>query len=216
VYEQLVETAMQGATGVLWLLVILSLLSVAIMLERAWFFWRRRVDIGALSEGLWQGGSSADRQEAAGRAPLPLEIAVAAAGLRHLGDDRDRCAAAMESERARLQGEYERNLAFLGTLGNNAPFVGLFGTVLGIMRAFHDLGATPSALGTQAVMRGISEALLATAIGLLVALPAVFAFNYFQRRLRTVLGNAERLAHLILGRVGDLASDDAGESDHGR
>ena len=67
---------------------------------------------------------------------------------------------------------YEKRLAFLGTLGNNAPFVGLFGTVLGIIRAFHDLAG--SALqGTQAVMAGIAEALVATGVGLLVALPAV-------------------------------------------
>ena len=72
-------------------------------------------------------------------------------------------------------------LAFLGTLGNNAPFVGLFGTVLGIIRAFFDLAAHPGASGAGTVMAGITEALVATAVGLFVALPAVVAFNLFQR-----------------------------------
>ena len=83
-----------------------------------------------------------------------------------------------------------------GTLGNNAPFVGLFGTVLGIIKAFHDLGATGAkgAAIQQTVMAGISEALVATAVGLAVAIPAVVAFNVFNRWLK----NAHR-AHQRAG-----------------
>jgi len=76
-------------------------------------------------------------------------------------------AAVVESQRI----QYERGLAYLGTLGSNAPFIGLFGTVMGIVRAFHDLARSSAALGTQAVMAGIAEALVATAVGLLVAIP---------------------------------------------
>src|SRR5213075_466177 len=75
---------------------------------------------------------------------------------------------------AREKPQYERFLSFLGTLGANAPFIGLFGTVLGIIKAFHDLGQT-GAKGSaiqQTVMAGISEALVATAVGLAVAIPA--------------------------------------------
>ena len=78
---------------------------------------------------------------------------------------------ALAAERPR----YERFLSLLGTLGNNAPFIGLFGTVLGIIKAFNDLGAV-SLKGSaiqQTVMTGISEALVATAVGLAVAIPAV-------------------------------------------
>ena len=74
----------------------------------------------------------------------------------------------------------ERNLNFLATIGSNAPYIGLFGTVLGIMKAFNDLSTTPEA-GQQTVMAGISMALLATAAGLWVAIPAVMAYNYFQK-----------------------------------
>jgi biopolymer transport protein ExbB len=93
----------------------------------------------------------------------------------------------------------ERRLTFLGTLGNNAPFVGLLGTVIGIVQAFHQL--EQRGLGGSAsseVMGAIAEALVATAIGLAVAIPAVAAFNYFQRRIKTTLGNAEALEHLVL------------------
>jgi biopolymer transport protein ExbB len=96
-------------------------------------------------------------------------------------------------ERERL--EYERRLAFLGTLGNNAPFVGLFGTVLGVIRAFFDLARNPAATGSGAVMAGISEALVATAVGLFVALPAVVAYNLFQRGLRRATQRATALGH---------------------
>ena len=93
---------------------------------------------------------------------------------------------------ARSRIEYERRLAFLGTLGNNAPFVGLFGTVLGIIRAFADLAGNPDAAGSGTVMAGISEALVATAVGLFVALPAVVAYNFFQRALRRATQRAQR------------------------
>src|SRR3954464_12253293 len=97
-------------------------------------------------------------------------------------------------EKRRLQ--YEQGLFILGTLGNNAPFVGLFGTVLGIIRAFADLSMSNKA-GAQTVMAGISEALVATAVGLFVAIPAVLAFNVFQRLLKRVIGRSNALAHAI-------------------
>jgi len=126
-----------------------------------------------------------------------MEAAVARACLTGAADGvaaaEERKAAAVERERAR----YEQRLAFLGTLGNNAPFVGLFGTVRGIIRAFHDLAG--SALqGTQAVMAGIAEALVATAVGLMVAIPAVIAFNYFQAKVRKTSGKIDAVAQMVL------------------
>jgi biopolymer transport protein ExbB len=91
----------------------------------------------------------------------------------------------------------ERGLAYLGTLGNNAPFIGLFGTVLGIIRAFRDLSSN-TIEGSQAVMAGIAEALVATAVGLLVALPAVALFNAFQRYIKRKLAGADALARVLL------------------
>lgn len=79
--------------------------------------------------------------------------------------------------------DMEKYTGILATIGSVSPFIGLFGTVLGIMRAFHDL-STASAMGPSIVSAGIAEALITTAAGLFVAVPAVIAYNYFARRIR--------------------------------
>lgn len=99
----------------------------------------------------------------------------------------------------------ERSLIFLATTGNITPFIGLFGTVWGIMDAFHSIGMTGSA-NLGAVAPGIAEALITTAAGLAVAIPGVIAYNYFLNRIKTAatrmdlfglefLGTAERIVH---------------------
>ena len=111
---------------------------------------------------------------------------------------------AMASARMRERLALEKHLGILGTLGNNAPFIGLFGTVLGIIKAFADLARNQGG-GAAVVMAGIADALVATAVGLLVALPAVVAFNIFQGRIRRTMGRVDLLAHLVLtGASGDL------------
>jgi biopolymer transport protein ExbB len=95
--------------------------------------------------------------------------------------------------------EIEHGLTILATLGANAPFIGLFGTVLGIIQAFGALGSSQSTGST--VMVGISEALVATAVGLFVAIPAVIAFNLLSRRLRVVITNCEALRDIYIARL---------------
>ncbi|MCX5716204.1 MAG: MotA/TolQ/ExbB proton channel family protein [Candidatus Omnitrophica bacterium] len=90
----------------------------------------------------------------------------------------------------------ESRLALLGTLGANAPFIGLFGTVLGIIHAFHNLAMNAKG-GPSIVMAGISEALVATALGLFVAIPAVAAYNYFVRYIRKIMVSSENFARLV-------------------
>ncbi|HXT95471.1 MAG TPA: MotA/TolQ/ExbB proton channel family protein [Polyangia bacterium] len=187
-----------GSSWILYLLLGLSLAAVAIMLDRIWFFVQERTPHAALAAALAQlgkSGAAAALAKLAGK--RSMEAAVARACLAHAADGvaavEERKAGAIEEERVR----YERRLAFLGTLGNNAPFVGLFGTVLGIIRAFHDLAGS-SLQGTQAVMAGIAEALVATGVGLLVALPAVAAYNVFTRRVERTVSASEVLAHQIL------------------
>ncbi|HVV53183.1 MAG TPA: MotA/TolQ/ExbB proton channel family protein [Polyangia bacterium] len=171
---------LHGAGWVLWLLVALSVVSLAIMLERLWFFRTHRASRRDLAADIRRLLLEGD--ERAGAAALaPSEIAAAIDG-------------AKARERLRL----ERNLSFLATLGSNAPFVGLFGTVLGIIKAFHDLaaGQAGAVAGASSVMAGISEALVATAIGILVAIPAVVAFNTFSRRVKVRMAEVDWLAHL--------------------
>jgi len=187
-----------GSSWVLYLLLGLSLAAVAVMLERLWFFVQERPPRAALSDALAALRRTGAAAALAGLAGArSMEAAVVRACLAHAADGpaavEERKAGAIERER----GRYERRLAFLGTLGNNAPFIGLFGTVLGIIRAFHDLAGS-SMQGTQAVMSGIAEALVATGIGLIVALPAVATYNAFTRHVERATSAAEVLAHEIL------------------
>ncbi|EKR62139.1 transporter, MotA/TolQ/ExbB proton channel family protein [Leptospira weilii str. 2006001853] len=93
--------------------------------------------------------------------------------------------------------ELENHLPILNTLGNNAPFIGLLGTVLGVIKAFYGLG-TLGSTGAEFVMRSISTALLATAAGLGVAIPVVMANNYFTRKLKIIQANLEILSKEFL------------------
>lgn len=94
----------------------------------------------------------------------------------------------------------ERRIIILGTLGNNAPFIGLLGTVLGIIKAFYNLG-TLGNTGAEVVMRSISTALLATACGLLIAIPVVMMNNFFSKKLKTIMQNLEILSKEALAAV---------------
>ena len=131
----------------------------------------------------------------AGVGGLPAQ--VLSSGLAHLpkgaGSVEESMTAATFREKQRL----EKRLMILGTLGNNAVYIGLFGTVLGVIKAFHDLAQEGSA-GPEVVMQGLSEALIATAVGLLVALPCVVAYNIFQKQIKDLLSETEAMARAIL------------------
>ena len=195
-----------GSRWVLWLLLALSLWAVAVMLERLWFFRQERRPAQRLQAAL---AALAAHDAVAALAALgearSMPAVVLRAALRHANAGaaavEEHIAAALEGERLR----YERGLAVLGTLGANAPFVGLFGTVLGIIRAFHDLAAN-TAQGAQAVMAGIAEALVATAVGLLVAIPAVAAYNAFSRHVETSAAAASGLGHSVLAHIKSVRS----------
>jgi biopolymer transport protein ExbB len=187
---------------VLWVLIGLSLLSVTIMVERGIFLSAGKTDFDALAKELLaflrdNDVTGARRALAGLRSP---EAQIALAGVEQHGRGSDAISEAMASAKSRLRLDMERNLGVLGTLGNNAPFIGLFGTVLGIIKAFADLSHNQTG-GAAAVMSGISEALVATAVGLMVAIPAVIAFNYFQGRVRASIGRVDAMAHLILSAV---------------
>ncbi len=102
--------------------------------------------------------------------------------------------------------QVEVGLLFLGTLGNNAPFIGLFGTVLGIMTSFRQLGSSQGASGMDNVMGSIGEALTATAIGILVALPAVIGYNVFQKKGADIEENAAALGNIVLASMKSAAA----------
>src|SRR5437868_15306706 len=164
-----------------------------VMLDRWVYFGRRRMSrrFPELLRLCQQGELPQAARLAEGDA-MEAEVVRVAASVSASGQDAVEKAVASTIDRRRL--EYEQWLFVLGTLGNNAPFIGLFGTVLGIIRAFADLAAHPTAAaGASTVMAGISEALVATAVGLFVAIPAVLAYNIFQRLLKRVVGRSQSL-----------------------
>ena len=197
--QRILGFTLLGSDWVLWLLVGLSLISVTVMVERGLALRGTVADVEELGRELVSRLREGDL--AGGRALLGGQrspaAAVAASGLAVFERGADTVAETMASTKARLRVDLERNLGVLGTLGNNAPFVGLFGTVLGIIKAFADLSRNQTG-GTSAVMSGISEALVATAVGLMVAIPAVVAFNFFQGRVRKALARVDAMAHLVL------------------
>jgi biopolymer transport protein ExbB len=200
--ERFLAFTLLGAQWVLWLLIILSVLSFAVMIERAWFFASHAIDVTSLMADLRRLLGKGNIQDARARVKgsESSEMVVIAAGLAEYERGIDAMSEAMVGQKARERMRLERNLVFLATLGNNAPFVGLFGTVIGIIKAFHDLAGNQTG-GAAIVMAGISEALVATAVGLLVALPAVVAFNYFNRRVRGTMANVDALAHVVLAQL---------------
>jgi biopolymer transport protein ExbB/biopolymer transport protein TolQ len=199
VVEQLLKVAQIGSTWVLFLLLGLSVASIGVMVERALYFRGLR-DPGRplrpqLSILLARGDlAAAERLLAASRS---IEARVVRAALTWRAGGPGAVADAIDSELGAARVELERGINFLGTLGNNAPFVGLFGTVLGVIEAFHQLagGANKAAMGN--VMSGIAEALIATGVGLFVALPAVVAYNIAQKRIADVEGATGALGKLV-------------------
>jgi biopolymer transport protein ExbB len=201
--QQILNFALLGAGWVLWLLVGLSVLSLAVAVERVVYGLRNQSHKAGLNqalEGYRSGGSLDELLRQLQRLPgVESRVLQAAAKAAQRGG-----APAAEEELsghfAFEQAAMERGLIILGSIGSNAPFIGLFGTVLGIIQAFHDL-SLDSADGAAAVMAGISEALVATAVGLLVAIPAVVLFNWFNRRNKDTLGRLGGLSRLFLSRL---------------
>jgi biopolymer transport protein ExbB/TolQ len=204
--------ALLGAGWVLWVLVMLSVVSFGIVVERIITYMRLRAPFETVSEkvrGFLRDDDVAGAVEYLDKVP-GVEAGVAVAGLREA--DRGHAAAeeAMFGVRKRMRLVLERGLAFLGTVGNNAPFIGLFGTVLGIIKAFNSLKSAETA-GFKVVMGDISEALVATGVGLLVAIPAVVFFNIFNRWVRQIMTNCEALEHIVLAQLkGEPIEDVAG------
>jgi biopolymer transport protein ExbB/TolQ len=207
--EEFLKFSLLGAEWVLWLLVVLSVLSVYVMIERALFFRGisgadreiRRKLIGALADGDLPAAKKLVENAAGPGGRMVREM------LSHAGKRSEAIDAAMNAIRPEEKLRLERNLAFLGTLGANAPFIGLFGTIIGIIKALRDQAESGLLQGggeaSKAVISGIYEALVATAVGLLVAIPAVVAYNTFQRRVKRTLSEAEGLANTARSFIAD-------------
>ncbi|MFZ6182013.1 MotA/TolQ/ExbB proton channel family protein [Nannocystis pusilla] len=201
--EKFLELSAVGSEWILWILVGLSVVSVAVMIERLIFYSGVQGRDSALVRALH--AALADRDLAKAQELLRGATSPGARIAAQMLETSQRGTGSMAAIMAALRpGEklrLERNLNFLGTVGSNSPFIGLLGTVLGIIETFRAIersGVMGSAEYSNAVMAGIYEALVATAVGLLVAIPAVIAFNFFQRRVKALLGEADALTNMVL------------------
>lgn len=198
--EQFLKFALLGAEWVMVVLVICSIMSISVIIERAVYFMKLRGDFGEFTKELTERLNSQDSLEktaawCAGH--QMLEANVAAIGLERSKDGRKAMEDTMNATIIASKTKLDKGLTLLGTLGNNTPFIGLFGTVIGIIQAFHAL-SNNNASGPEVVMASISEALVATAVGLMVAIPAVIAFNVISRAVRTKIANSETISRIVL------------------
>lgn len=197
------KVAFIGAEWVLWVLLALSFVSIGIIVDRLLYFWRNAEESDRLNSALPEQLRAGDVRGAWDLVANSEGVggAIVAAGLKAMRRGPDSCNEAMQSVKARLRGELDARLSILGTIGANAPFIGLMGTVLGVIKAAHELTGSQNGTDPNAIMGGVFEALIATAVGLFVAIPAVIAFNFFNRKVRAAMSQIDSLAHLVLAYV---------------
>jgi biopolymer transport protein ExbB len=193
--HKLTET---GGNWVIYLLLASSVLALAVIIERVLVITRRHKEQGDTLDKL--ASQSADATIDDVRRGLPKGSVLERIAIdvqSHAGKGLPIVEQQLETRLALERNELERRLLILATLGNNAPFVGLLGTVLGVIRAFHDLGAS-AGQGPEVVMQGLAEALIATAVGILVALPCVASYNYLQKRVNDLMLEADRFGRTLI------------------
>ncbi len=186
----------------LWILMFLFVVALAIGAERLWVLLHTKSAnaelVRLVTERLSQ--NPATGEELAKEVSDPkfgVEGRIAAVTLKGWQHDEETLQSYANAATVAERRYLSARLPVLSTLGNNAPFIGLLGTVLGIMKAFRDLAGAADA-GPQVVMKGISEALVATAMGLGVAIPCVMLFNYFSSVIKRKLSNSEEVTNIIV------------------
>jgi biopolymer transport protein ExbB len=197
--QKFLGLALVGSEWIIWVLLLLSTFSLAVIFERSIVLYKKRGRIDRLKQDIGEAFQRGDYeqiekilgQDPSSAAKVSFETIQS---MKKIGFDFEESLLMALSEEKLL---LESRTAVLGTLGSNAPFIGLFGTVLGIIHAFHSLAQNAKGNATV-VMTGISEALVATALGLLVAIPAVIAYNYFIRSIKKIIVGAENFARLVV------------------
>lgn len=203
IVDVLLKVALLGSAWVLYLLLFLSVVSVGVVFERVLFFRRNSRRGGdALHRALYEALRANDEEGAKRllRESGTVEGLVVARAFTFREGGAPGFSDALDAELSRAKKGLEKGMTFLGTIGNNAPFIGLFGTVIGVIQAFHELGSAAARAGAMGgVMSGIAEALIATGVGIFVAIPAVIAYNVGQQRIGDIERSAFSLGHLVSG-----------------
>jgi biopolymer transport protein ExbB/biopolymer transport protein TolQ len=206
--DKLLDIAGVGGTVVLVILLALSVISIGIIIERLIYFRKRRVNAVTLAKDVQKKLAAGDRDGViAMLARLPsIEAQALHDAMSWYDAGPEAFDEMLKKGLADRRKEFESGLVFLGTLGNNAPFVGLFGTVLGIIVSFRELAsasqnAASGGGGMNNVMSGIAEALVSTAVGILVAVPAVIFFNIFQKKTVIIEDNLGALGNAVTAQM---------------
>ncbi|MFH2205024.1 MAG: MotA/TolQ/ExbB proton channel family protein [Elusimicrobiota bacterium] len=185
------------------ILLFCSILSITFTIERWWFFRKASVDGDKLLANvrkLLEAGKADQAISSTGNDPSPL-AQVVSYGLVHRKRSRVELEELLGAKRLMERLRLERFLVVLGTMGNTAPFIGLFGTVVGIIKAFRDLALAGSG-GPAVVAKGIAEALVATAAGMAVAIPAVIVYNFFMRKVKNLSVEMEVVSSRLMVMLG--------------
>jgi biopolymer transport protein ExbB len=183
----------------LWIIIACSVIALAVAIERAVALWRfgdRTRQLGETVAGALRRGDLDGARLECARSRSPMGE-VFLAGLTHARGRPGRAAAAVERARQELGWRLRRALWILATVGATAPFVGLFGTVLGIMSAFAEMAKTGQG-GFVVVAAGISEALITTAGGIAVAIEAVVLYNFLNTHVARLVHQARHAADEFL------------------
>ncbi|MFO0750096.1 MAG: MotA/TolQ/ExbB proton channel family protein [Myxococcota bacterium] len=189
-----------GAEWVMYILIACSVLSIAIMIERGLYMRSIRGDFATFIQSLTQRLNSSEPLEKVASwcaKQMSVEARVAAVGLGRASDNFRAIEESMAATMVATKIKLDRGMTVLATLGNNTPFIGLFGTIIGIIQAFKKLSDSKS-VDPGIVMGSISEALSATAVGLVVAIPAVIAYNSFGRVIKTKMANSDATARILM------------------
>lgn len=197
--QTFLRLAQLGAEWVMWLLLGLGFVAAVLFFERLYLFVSTRVDVTRLARALvklLEEGRVDEARELvkSGRA---IEERVSADALSLYADGSPAVEEIVQASMIRERQRYERSLSYFGTVGSNAPFIGLLGTVIGVILAFAELGRNPKG-GLEVVGPGISEALVATCVGLVVAIPSLISFNWLKGQLKRRLSNADFLSRIIV------------------
>lgn len=193
-----------GAEWVMWLMLILGLVMIVIAIERFLLLSKTKVDAPELARSLVDYLDRGQALTAKNKLTegLSMEQRVLADGLSQYHRGGIYVEQIMLSTLARERQRYNRYLSYFGTIGNNTPFIGLFGTVIGIILAFKKLGENPKG-GLEVIGPLISEALVATAVGLFVAIPAVVLFNWFKSEVKERMSNTDFLMRIVMAHLGE-------------
>lgn len=190
----------------LGLLILFSIITWSIIAIKMWQYWRDGKDNRVFNESFWAAGewqlAARVSEEMPGKQAHLAQAGFAelrdaqqeGGNMKHLGSPQDGLERSLRQTVQNLQRKLEGGQAILASIGSTAPFVGLFGTVWGIMHALTEISKTGSA-SLDVVAGPIGEALIATAIGIATAIPAVLAYNFFLRRMRLAVADLENFAH---------------------